>query len=147
MSQSVSYGLLMLVAGIGIPVMATLNARLGMAYGNVAMAASILFCVALVCSVATLFVMGLPESKAPSLPFYYYLGGVLVAFYVLTITYVAPTFGVANAVFFVLLGQIIASVLIDHFGMFGMAQNSLSFQRVLGVIFMIVGIILARKTI
>lgn len=147
MSQPVSYAVLMMVAGVGIPIMATLNARLGVAYGNVAMAASILFCVALLCSVATLFVIGLPESKTTSLPFYYYLGGALVAFYVLSITYVAPTFGVANAVFFVLLGQIIASVLIDHYGLFGMAQTSLSFQRMLGVAFMVIGIILARKTL
>jgi transporter family-2 protein len=42
-----------------------------------------------------------------------------VAFYVLTITWIAPTFGIGNAVFFVLLGQLVSAALIDHFGLFG----------------------------
>jgi transporter family-2 protein len=42
-----------------------------------------------------------------------------VAFYVLSITYIAPTFGVGNAVFFVLLGQLVSAAIIDHFGLFG----------------------------
>jgi transporter family-2 protein len=42
-----------------------------------------------------------------------------VAFYVLSITWIAPTFGVGNAVFFVLLGQLVSAAMIDHFGLFG----------------------------
>ena len=50
-----------------------------------------------------------------SIPFYYYLGGFFVVFYVLGMTWIAPKFGVGNAVTFVPLGQIIPMAIIDHF--------------------------------
>ncbi|MFZ8974113.1 MAG: DMT family transporter, partial [Pseudomonadales bacterium] len=40
----------------------------------------------------------------PLAPRHLLLGGLFVAFYVLSITYIAPHFGIGNAVFFVLLG-------------------------------------------
>ncbi len=43
-----------------------------------------------------------------SIPFYSYLGGLFVVFYLLGMTWIAPKFGVGNAVAFVLLGQIIS---------------------------------------
>ena len=145
MNSPLAYAGLMFVAGVGIPVMAALNARLGVAYGNVALAASILFCVAFLCSTTVLLFNGLPEKLSSGLPAYHYLAGVLVAFYVLSITFAAPRFGIANAVFFVLLGQIIASALIDHFGLFGAPQSSLTVQRGVGIVLMAVGVFLARK--
>lgn len=67
-------------------------------------------------------------------PPHLFLAGTLVAFYVLTITWVAPpTFGVGNAVFFVLIGQLISAALIDHFALFGAAQHPLTLARAGGI--------------
>ena len=61
-------------------------------------------------------------------------------FYIISITWVAPRFGVANAVSFVLLGQLIAMSFIDHFGFFGAQQYTLNFKRIVGLVFMAAGV-------
>ena len=137
----------MLATGIGIPVMAALSATLGARYGSPAFAASILFLVALMVSLAFLFAVGgglKPFPKTPT-PFYYYLGGVFVAFYVLSVTWVAPQFGVGNAVAFVLLGQLISMAAIDQFGLLGAPTRAITFQRAIGLIMMSVGVFLAVR--
>ena len=78
-------------------------------------------------------------------PRHLFLAGVLVAFYVLSITYVAPHFGVGNAVFFVLLGQLVAAAAIDHFGLFGARVAPLSLTRAGGIALMAAGIALTQK--
>jgi len=75
----------------------------------------------------------------------YYAGGLIVSFYVLSITWTAPRIGVANAVFFVLLGQIVAAAGIDQFGLFGALKSSLTTQRIVGIVFMLIGTYLARR--
>lgn len=137
----------MLATGIGIPIMAALSGTLGASYGSPAFAASVLFFVALSISVAFLFAVegGLPTSPRTSVPFYFYLGGFFVAFYVLSITWVAPQFGIGNAVAFVLLGQIISMAAIDQFGLLGAATKTLTLQRSIGLILMSVGVFLAVR--
>ncbi len=138
------YAALMLFAGVGIPVMAALNAGLGGKLQSPALAASILFVVAMVASLGYLLVFeGIPKSfSAPSTPFYFYFGGLFVVFYVLSVTWVAPRFGIGNAVSFVLLGQLLSMATIDQFGLMGAPQTSLSLARLLGLVFMAVGVFL-----
>jgi len=137
----------MLATGIGIPVMAALSAAVGTKYGSPAFAASVLFLVALLITVVFLFAVegGLRPFPKTSLPFYFYLGGVLVAFYVLSVTWVAPQFGVWNAVAFVLLGQLISMAAIYQFGLMGAPTNPITVQRSVGLILMSVGVFLAVR--
>lgn len=137
----------MLATGVGIPIMAALSATLGAKYGSPAFAASVLFFVALSISVAFLFAVegGLRPFPKTSPPFYFYLGGVFIAFYVLSITWVAPQFGIGNAVAFVLLGQLISMAAIDQFGLLGAATQPITSQRSIGLILMAVGVFLAVR--
>jgi transporter family-2 protein len=68
-----------------------------------------------------------------------------VAFYVLTVTYIAPHFGVGNAVFFVLLGQLISAAAIDHFGLFGAQVSPLGLARAGGIALMAAGVWLTQQ--
>lgn len=147
MASQVLFSLLMLATGIGIPVMAALSATLGAQYGSPAFAASVLFLVALCISVAFLFAVegGLRPFPKTALPAYFYLGGVFVAFYVLSVTWVAPQFGVGNAVAFVLLGQLVSMAAIDQFGLLGAPVQAITLQRSIGLILMAVGVVLAVR--
>jgi transporter family-2 protein len=49
-------------------------------------------------------------------------------------------FGVGNAIFFVLLGQLISAGLIDHFGVFGATISPLTLTRSLGIALMGLGV-------
>lgn len=146
MNHTAIYAATMLAAGIGIPVMAALNASLGQRIGNPFATGVVLFSVALMVAVVAALVSG-PGALArlPEVPRHLFLAGFVVAFYVLTITWVAPHFGVGNAVFFVLLGQLISAALIDQFGLFGARISPISLTRALGILVMAVGVWLTQK--
>ena len=140
------YATLMLSAGIGIPVLAALNAALGRTIGAPATATAVLFLVALTAAVVAMGVTGVEGiSELAAAPKPLFLAGVLIAFYVLSITYVAPHFGVGNAVFFVLLGQLISAAAIDHFGLFGAQVSALSLTRAAGIGLMAAGVWLTQQ--
>lgn len=137
---------IMLAAGIGIPVLAALNAALGRLIGSPAVAASILFIVAfLTALIVALATNPQAISKLPGAPKQLFLAGALIAFYVLTITWIAPIIGVGNAVFFVLIGQMIAAAAIDHFGLFGAQVSPLNVTRASGIAVMAFGVFLTQR--
>jgi transporter family-2 protein len=135
------YALIMLAAGLGIPVLAALNAALGQTIGSPAAAGVVLFAVAFSAAIVFCLLTG-PQalSQVSSAPKHLFLAGLLVAFYVLSITHVAPHFGVGNAVFFVLLGQLVSAAAIDHFGLFGAQVSPLTMMRATGVSVMALGV-------
>ena len=147
MPPAIGYAALMFATGVGIPVLAALNGALGARIGAPAAAALVLFLVALLVAGAAVILTGSGRAltEIPSQPPHLLMGGVLIAFYVLSITWIAPHFGVGNAVFFVLLGQLAAAGAIDHFGLFGARQSPLTAQRTAGIALMAVGVLLARK--
>ncbi|HWA02289.1 MAG TPA: DMT family transporter [Rhizomicrobium sp.] len=144
-TESLLLSSLMFATGVGIPVMAALNARLGTQLGSPWAAGFLLFVLgAGICGIAMLW-LGPPQKGWFVAPAFYYMGGVLVAFYVLSVTWSAPRIGVANAIFFVLVGQIVAAALIDQFGLFGALKSTLTWPRLLGIALMLVGTFLARR--
>jgi transporter family-2 protein len=89
---------------------------------------------------------GLPPPQAWSgAPWWSYAAAVGVVAYVLSVTWSAPRIGVGNAIFFVLLGQLIAAAAIDHFGLFGALHTPLTAKRALGLLVMAIGVYLAKK--
>ena len=147
MPHTTLYALTMLAAGIGIPVLAALNAGLGKSLSSPIAATAILFSVALVLACVVLVISGdiANFSRLSLAPKHFLLGGLFVAFYVLSITFVAPKFGVGNAVFFVLIGQMISAAAIDHFGLFGAQISPLSLYRASGIGLMAVGVWLTQQ--
>src|SRR4051812_7427686 len=144
-SANLFLSFLMFATGIAIPVMASWNSRLGAELGSPWAAAFILFVLGvIICGIAML-ALGLPKHGWFGATPLYYAGGLIVSFYILAITWTAPRIGVANAVFFVLLGQIVAAGLIDQFGLFGALKSPLTTQRFIGIGFMLVGTYLARR--
>ncbi|MBB5186095.1 transporter family-2 protein [Zhongshania antarctica] len=142
MSNTLIYSSVMLVAGLGIPVMAALNGGLGERLQSPAHAAAILFFIGLILATAYLLAtVGLPANLfGTDTPRYLYFGGFFVVFYILSITWVAPRFGVSNAISFVLLGQLIAMTIIDHFGLLGVQKYAFGAQRGVGLVLMALGV-------
>ena len=146
-SDTLRYALIMLLAGFGIPVLAALNAQLGGRIGAPVAASVVLFAVALLACLLVLSFSGQAAalSQLPAQPKHLFAGGLFVAFYVLSVTWVAPRFGVGNAIFCVLLGQMIAATLIDHFGLFGAAIHAVTATRAAGLLAMIGGLALIQR--
>lgn len=143
-----TFAAIMLLTGVGIPILAALNGGLGVRLGSPMAASVILFGVALLIAVAgALATRSIGAVRLSSdIPFQFYLGGLFVAFYVIAVTFIAPRFGVGNAIFFVLVGQLISAATIDHFGLFGAASFPIDTKRIAGIALMIAGVYLARRT-
>ena len=58
----------------------------------------------------------------------------------------APGMAVGNAICFIVTGQVVVAVLIDHFGLSGAAASAIDIRRCAGVTLMITGLLLARST-
>ena len=134
----------MLSAGFGIPVMAAANANLGRSLGSTFLA------VAILCVVASLIAFGMLLINAPGeaeriwpTNIAYYSAGIFFVIYIGSITYASPRIGLGNAIFLVLVGQLISAALIDHYGWLGTTQSPISTRWFIGLSIMVAGIYLA----
>lgn len=143
-----AFAAIMLLTGIGIPILAALNGGLGGRLGSPMAASMILFGLALlIATTGALMTGSIGQIRFSSdIPFHFYFGGLFVAFYVIAVTFIAPRFGVGNAIFFVLVGQLISAATIDHFGLFGSLRFPIDAKRLAGIALMVAGVWLARRT-
>lgn len=136
----------MFLTGLGIPVFATLNGGLGRGLDHPVAATVITFAVGLTLSLVILAIVGPPPlNRFAAIPTHNYLGVTFMLFYILAVTYFAPRMGLGNAIFFVLLGQLIAAAVIDHYALLGASRFTLTPKRALGIVIMALGVYLARK--
>ena len=147
MGEGARHAALMVAAGVGIPLLAALNATLGQRIGSPVAAGVVLFAVAFASALAVLLATGGTGALArvPGQPPVLFLAGCLVAFYVLSISFVAPRFGLANAILFVLLGQLVSAAIIDATGFLGLAAREITPTRLLGLAVMAVGVVLSQR--
>jgi len=149
MMISVRFALWSAAAGALIPVMAVLNARLGRSLGEPLHAPVILFGVGLLaCVVVSLALTGaLPTpanlALAPVQPADL-AGGLIVAFYVVSATLVAPRFGVGNLILFAMVAQIVFSAAIDHYGLLGVPVRPVGVMRMGGLLLMTTGLVITQ---
>ena len=143
-----TFAIIMLLTGIGIPILAALNGGLGGRLGSPMAASMILFGLAFLIATAGALVTGSVGQIrfTNAIPFHFYFGGLFVAFYVIAVTFIAPKFGVGNAIFFVLVGQLISAAAIDHFALFGSMRFPVDAKRLAGIALMVAGVYLARRT-
>jgi transporter family-2 protein len=65
--------------------------------------------------------------------------------YVLAAVVLAPKLGAGTLVAAVVAGQMVTSLLLDHYGLIGFPVHSLSLARLLGAAFVIAGVILIQR--
>lgn len=78
-------------------------------------------------------------------PKWLWLGGVLSAFIVLSITIVAPVLGTTAAVSLLIAGQLVAATAIDRFGWFGFEAIPIGPTRLLGLTLLVTGAALTLR--
>ena len=141
--------LLALVSGALIPVQAAANSALSRSiHGNIPFAAGTLFLVAGLATALVALAQGgtLPGwADLREAPWWSYSGGLIVAFYVFTITFLAPRLGVGTAISLVVTGQVLAALTIDHFGLLRSLTVPLSPARLGGATLMVIGVYLALR--
>ena len=143
-----AFATIMFLTGVGIPILAALNGGLGARLESPMAASVILFTLGLLIAVTGAIATGtLGQVRlSPDIPAHFYFGGACMAFYAISVTFIAPRFGVGNAIFFVLVGQLISAATIDHFGLFGAMRSAIDAKRIAGIALMVAGVYLARRT-
>jgi bacterial/archaeal transporter family-2 protein len=78
-------------------------------------------------------------------PAWLWLGGVAGAFVVGTITFAGPRIGALATIALLIAGQLVMGLVIDHFGMFGVERIPITWTRLIGVLLLAAGALLALK--
>ncbi|MGA0557463.1 DMT family transporter [Larkinella sp. VNQ87] len=72
-------------------------------------------------------------------------GGLLGAIYVTTVIITVPRIGAGNLLSISVAGQLLAAVILDHYGLLGFKEHGLTVWRLLGVLLIVLGVVLVVK--
>ena len=135
----------MVLAGTFLATQGAVNATLARAAGGLA-AAAISFGVGfIVLAGATLLATTLPRPGAlGDVPWWAWTGGALGAFFVWATIWSVPRVGVLAVAAALVLGQMLAALVIDGFGLFGVPVQPLSWPRLTGAALVCFGVVLSR---
>ncbi|MCU1283858.1 MAG: hypothetical protein JWO13_208 [Acidobacteriales bacterium] len=138
--------LLSAAGGMAIAAQALINARLNVYAGNGVLAATISFVVGLVSLLAVLVFVpsGARSGSLSSAPWWAWMGGALGALYIVISIYVVPKIGAAALLSAAVFGQLVFSLVADHFGFFGISAHPVNVPRLVGVVLVIGGVALVR---
>lgn len=84
-------------------------------------------------------------SRYSQIPWFYYMGGLLGVIITYGVVMSIAKLGAGNATTAIIMGQVLAASLIDHFGLFSLNKVSFSFLRALGIVFLSLGAKLLLK--
>ncbi|WP_456023614.1 DMT family transporter [Pseudomonas protegens] len=142
-------GLLMLAAFAGavVPFQSAINSNLARGLGHPLWAtlASLLVSVLVLLPVILALRLPLPSltfiSKAP---LWMWAGGAFGVCFVALAVVLLPKLGASGFVALALAGQVIASMVLDHFGLFGLVEKQLTVSRIFGAVLLIAGVVLIQ---
>lgn len=140
--------LLSLLAGVAVAVQTAVNSQLRTDTNNPVLTALISFGIGTVALAILYFSFFKVSPVFPAgfeFTWWKFTGGLLGVVYVTAVVIAAPRIGAANALGFIVAGQFVAAVIIDHFGLLGMPVNSVSWWRILGIVILIGGVYLIQK--
>ncbi|KAA8694469.1 MULTISPECIES: DMT family transporter [Pseudomonas] len=139
--------LLAVIAGAVVPFQSAINANLGRGLGHPLWAtlASLLVSILVLLPVILALRLPLPSlgfiSKAP---LWMWTGGAFGVCFISLALVLLPKLGASGFIALALSGQVLASLLLDHFGLFGLVERQLTAPRLLGVLMLIGGVALIQ---
>jgi bacterial/archaeal transporter family-2 protein len=139
---------LALLAGMAMPTQAVLNSRLASSIESPILAAFISFAIGTVAIFLYILLTGVPLNGLLSVrnaPPIALLGGFLGAFFVSVMATIIPRIPVALAFSLAIAGQMLVTLLVDHFGWLGVEEKPINLMRVLGAVLITVGVVLIRR--
>lgn len=140
--------ILALSAGVALVMQQAVNAHLRTGFGSASWAGLVSYVVGLICMALLVVALRDPAPNAASvmrLPWWAWVGGALGAVYIGLSIILVPQLGTATFVALLIAGQMLASVLFDHYGWFGLAQRSIDLPRIIGAALLVAGVVLIRR--
>lgn len=135
------YKTLAVFDGVLIALMVSFNGLLAFQLGN-GPSLLIIHIVGLAGTILLFLASRASYKSVRGLPFYLFLAGALGIFNVLFNNLSFTALGAALTLSLNLVGQLLASMLLDHFGLLGLVQNRINSMKLIGITIMILGIFL-----
>ena len=146
MSQSLLTALAVLT-GAMVPFQLAFNGQLGQALRSTTTGAMFVFLIGLLTLVAIALLTRAPLPDGPTLqavPWTAWFGGLIAVAYIVAVVYLIPRLGVGSSAILIIAGQVLAALLLDHLGAFGMPQVRIDLPRLSGGLMVIGGAWLIR---
>ena len=135
------------LSGSFLPIQAGLNAKLGKTVESPVYASMLSFVIGALGLITYILITKQSMSWAGvrEAPAHVWIGGLLGAFYVTIIILAFPKLGPGFTFGLVVAGQMIISILLEHFNILVAQQNSISFMKMIGVLLVVAGVIIIRR--
>jgi bacterial/archaeal transporter family-2 protein len=139
--------LLAVLAGGSVALQQVLNASLRAHLGSPWWAGTASYFVGLIAMLAVALIAPGPrftESLMRDTPWISWAGGLFGAIFIGIAIFMVPRLGAATTLALIVVGQMIGSLIFDHFGLFGVPQQAANLTRMAGAAFLILGVVLVR---
>ncbi|MCS3429793.1 DMT family transporter [Klebsiella sp. BIGb0407] len=139
---------LALIAGALVPFQAGTNAILGRTLGHPLWATVASLCVSLICILPLILALRLQLPKldaAVQAPTWIWFGGLAGVIFITAALMLVPRLGGTGFIACVIAGQMVTALIIDHFGLMGLAEKSASLGRISGVLVIFAGVIIIQR--
>jgi len=135
------------IAGTFLPIQSGMNNKLAKTGGSPIHASMISFAIGLLALVIYILLTSQDISwrGIKDAPTYAWLGGVLGAFYVTIIVLAFPKIGPGLTFGLVVAGQLLISMLMEHYQIMGAQQIPISMGRIMGMLLIIGGVIIMKN--
>jgi bacterial/archaeal transporter family-2 protein len=137
-----------LVAGASVVIQQMLNANLRAELNSVVWSGFMSYFLGVLCMVGFAIVRREPiptVEMIARIPWWAWSGGLFGAIFIGLSILVAHQLGATALIAFLVTGQMIASIVIDQFGWFGLPQKPIDFARLVGVGVLVGGVVLVRR--
>ena len=137
---------IMFCAGIAVALQPSVNARLAQKVGVVESA-----CISFAVGTLVLFLVLLASGKGNlkgigETAWWEWTGGVMGAFFVSMTIFIVPRIGTTAAMSSIITAQLMAGLILDHFGAFGLRHVPFDLKRLFGCILLLGGVsLIARR--
>jgi bacterial/archaeal transporter family-2 protein len=144
MLQSIALATL---AGLLLPLQSLINARIGATMNGPMMAALVNFVGGSLGLLVLILMFRVPwpsSAQAAMMPSYGWLTGLFGAFFVAQAAFTVPKLGAAGMIALVVAGQMVGSILLDHYGVMQPVQP-ITLQKLAGAALLFIGVMLILR--
>ncbi len=131
-----------------MPTQASINNNLAGVVKSPILAAFVSFVIGTLALFVYILATGIPLNNLASIKnasIISWTGGLLGAFFVASTIILVPKLGVALTFSLVIAGQMLITLVLDHYGFLGVPVKEVNIQRLLGIALIIGGVVLIRK--
>lgn len=142
------FSILAILGRVSVAIQQVLNANLRVALDSAAWSGFVSYFVGVACMALLALALRDPipsVAVAARVPWWAFSGGLFGATFIALAIFLIPKLGAASFIVLLVTGQMLASMMVDHFGWFGLPEHPIDLPRIVGTALLIGGCVLIRR--